>query len=142
LRERKEDIPALVENFMKIMRNHHGKTLPGVSLKAMDELLGYGWPGNVRELRNCLERAAILIGEGELIRPEHLNICSAASRSTGEISGAKAHNDIEALFDHISDKMTFEDMTSRFLDIALERSGGNKSKAAALLKVNRKKFYR
>jgi DNA-binding NtrC family response regulator len=142
LRGRKEDIPILVDFFMKIMRDHHGKKLPGVSLGAMDELMGYSWPGNVRELRNCLERAAILIREGELIRPGHLSICSSVPQSSGEVSVATGNDDIEKLFDRISDKMTFEDVTSRLLDIALERSGGNKSKAAALLKVNRKKFYR
>ena len=59
LRRRKEDIPLLVEHFLKIFRQDFGRQLPGISPEAMDVLSGYHWPGNIRELKNCLERAAM-----------------------------------------------------------------------------------
>jgi DNA-binding NtrC family response regulator len=69
LREIREDIPLLVQNFLsKLALNCH------VSAEAMEVLQRYHWPGNVRELRNALERAAVLC-RGEEIRPEDLHLC-------------------------------------------------------------------
>lgn len=78
LRERKEDIPLLVEFFLDLFRKHQGKPLPGISKKAMDMIVAYSWPGNIRELRNVLEYAALLTSD-ELIRPEHLRLPTAPS---------------------------------------------------------------
>ncbi|MDD5106594.1 MAG: sigma-54 dependent transcriptional regulator [Desulfuromonadaceae bacterium] len=141
LRDRREDIPFLTEHFLNLMRNHQGKKLLGFSQKAMEVLMAYDWPGNVRELRNCLERAAI-VTDSELIMPEHLSIYQA--------DGGKPHSDIvTSTVGHISYSLDFcvgdvslEAITNQVLDITLERCGGNKSKAAELLKVNRKMFYR
>ena len=72
LRQRREDIPQLVEQFMSDFRRHQGKSLPGLSKTAIECLMAHDWPGNVRELRNRLEYATI-ITNGELIQPEHLN---------------------------------------------------------------------
>jgi DNA-binding NtrC family response regulator len=67
LRDRAEDIPLLVEHFLKEIRETVRKPLGGVSAEAMERLMAHSWPGNVRELRNCLERAAIM-AEGDLIQ--------------------------------------------------------------------------
>lgn len=71
LRERREDIPVLVEHFLARHARTLGKRSSGVSNEAMQRLLGYRWPGNVRELSNVIERAMILVGEGQ-ISSEHL----------------------------------------------------------------------
>ncbi|HEY4745812.1 MAG TPA: sigma-54 dependent transcriptional regulator [Desulfuromonadaceae bacterium] len=143
LRERREDIPFLTEHFLNRLRDHQGKKLPGLSQKAMDVMLAYDWPGNVRELRNCLERATI-VTDSELIRPEHLSIypSGAGNRTEATASSAVASGTISFHLNFRPDDISLDAATRRILDITLERCGGNKSKAADLLKVNRKMFYR
>ncbi len=143
LRERRDDIPLLVDHFLDTFRQHQGKPLPGVSQKALDELLAYDWPGNVRELRNCLERATI-VSDG-LIQSEHLIICN--SKAPGSVGANSADNLLVsgAITYHIAltpDLISLEAITRRVLDITLEWCQGNKSQAAALLGVSRNKFYR
>ncbi len=137
LRERKEDIPLLVDFFLKLFRQHQGKALPGVSKKAMDLLIAHSWPGNVRELRNVLEYAAIMVSD-ELIRPEHL-------RLTGPSPSSSPPSPDGSVDFHISlpaNEISLDAIVARVLESALQRCHGNKSRAAALLKVNRKMFYR
>jgi DNA-binding NtrC family response regulator len=71
LRERKEDIGALVRYYLGRYSQEMGKQVKEISAEAMDVLMGYEWAGNVRELQNVIERA-ILISDGSMIRPEHL----------------------------------------------------------------------
>ena len=137
LRDRREDIPILVEHFISVLRNHLGKSLPGVSQKAMDILQARQWPGNVRELRNCLERIAILIPDGELMRPEHI-----APGTPPLTADSDSPDEICYRLSFTPDVLSLEAATNSILDITLARCDGNKTKAAALLKVNRKMFYR
>ena len=143
LRERRDDIPLLVDHFLKTFRQHLGKPLPGVSQKALDELMAYRWPGNIRELRNCLERATIVCDD--LIQPEHL--CISSSGVTGGV-GANDATDLPAggaityHFAFKPDMLSMEAVTRRVLGITLEWCKGNKSQAASLLNVSRNKFYR
>jgi DNA-binding NtrC family response regulator len=137
LRERKEDIPLLVEFFLNIFRKHQGKPLPGISKKALDLIVSYSWPGNIRELRNVLEYAALLTSD-ELIRPEHLRLPAAAPSPAGTVQ----NDTIDFHLSLAPQELSLETLTMQIMEIALQRCGGNKSKAAALLKVNRKKFYR
>lgn len=136
LRERREDIPLLVEFFLNHFRQHHGKALPGISKKAMELLVAYSWPGNVRELRNVLEYAAIMVSNG-LIRPEHLRL-QAAQLITAKLDPKTINFNISLSHEELS----LDNLNSKILEIALQQCGGNKSGAAALLKVNRKIFYR
>lgn len=138
LRERKEDIPLLANYFLAQLRKELGKPLPGLSAKAMEKLLRYGWPGNIRELRNCLERAAILTDD-ELIQPSHLTI--------NEEIGPAAPDGNRPGHIHLSIELpeegfSMEKVTDEVLKLALEKCGGNKSKAADLLKLDRSIFYR
>lgn len=135
LRERKEDIPLLVEYFIEQFRKELGKRLPGVSRKAMDVLMEYHWPGNIRELKNCLERAAILV-EDELIQPEHLII--ARNPSEGEVIEDKNTINITLSIK----EFTMDNVIDKALQTALRLCNNNKTRAAELLKVDRKVFYR
>lgn len=137
LRKRTEDIPLLVDFFLGIFRQHQGKALPGVSKKAMDLLVSYSWPGNVRELRNMLEYATIMVSD-ELIRPEHLRLPNSSQSLTDTCDTTSVDFNISLSPEDTS----LETITAKVLDMALARCGGNKSQAAALLKVNRKMFYR
>jgi transcriptional regulator with PAS, ATPase and Fis domain len=72
LRERKEDIPVLVDHFLDRLQRIKGKRVEGVSQEALAMLIHHPWPGNVRELENVLEVAYVLCPPGESIRPEHV----------------------------------------------------------------------
>ncbi|TGU70323.1 sigma-54-dependent Fis family transcriptional regulator [Geomonas terrae] len=136
--QRKDDIPILCDHILEQLRQHLGKPLPGISPQAMEVMLNYRWPGNVRELRNCLERAAILT-DNELIRPAHLALAGASP------GAAEPAADGDRVSYHLSlspEELSLDALTEQILDVTLQRCGGNKSKAAQLLKVNRKAFYR
>lgn len=136
LRNRKEDIPLLVDHFLDRFRRELGKNIPGISQAAMDILLSYDWPGNIRELKNCLERAVILI-DGELIKPCHLSLIKDQPRNHFESNG---DIQIDLRFSH-SD-FSLDAAVDQILQTILEKCNNNKAKAAEILKVNRKIFYR
>jgi DNA-binding NtrC family response regulator len=71
LRERRQDIPLLVDHFLRTLSSRHGRGPVAVDPEALRRLLGYDWPGNIRELQNVLERALLLAEQG-VIGPEHL----------------------------------------------------------------------
>jgi len=75
LRDRKEDIPLLVEHFLVQFRAEMRKPLEGVSKEAMEMLMAHPWPGNVRELRNVLERGAVL-ARGPILTPLELDLAA------------------------------------------------------------------
>ena len=90
LRQRKEDIPLLVDHFIQKFNRNNTKQVRGVSSRTMGVLLRYHWPGNVRELENCIERAAVMADEdildvtdlNQILRPATLD--GSKSISTGE----------------------------------------------------------
>lgn len=135
LRERKEDIPALVDHFLDSFRQNQGESLPGLSQPALDSLVFHDWPGNVRELRNRLEYATIM-SNGEFIQPCHLqlNIHSFSP----PIATAET---ISLHFEFTSEEFSYDEVIRRLMNWALQQSGNNKSAAARLLKTSRKLFY-
>lgn len=137
LRERKEDIPLLAGQFLEIFRQEFGGQIPGISPEVMNILSGYHWSGNIRELKNCLERAIILAHE-ERIQPKHLNILSSKK------DGVAFDNDqnISLNITLGADEFSLDAAIGRILEIILERCDNNKARAAELLKVDRKMFYR
>lgn len=137
LRERKEDIPLLVDFFLERSRQHHGKLIQGVSIKALELLTAYAWPGNVRELHNVMEYATILVRDG-MIRPEHLRI--QATQPT--VAATHDPNTIDYQISLPVEGLSLDVITSKILEITLNRCHGNKSKAADILQVSRKIFYR
>jgi len=141
LRSRKEDIPLLIDHFLKRLRTHLGKALPGVSRQSMELINAYHWPGNVRELRNVLEYAAILVGD-ELIRPEHLRLAYPQKPLLPEDEADTIEYRVRIPVAGLKLGEILDDFTSKVLEITLQRCHGNKCKAAELLKVNRKIFYR
>lgn len=85
LRERKEDIPLLVEHFIEKFNIQMGKRVKGISQEAMRLLMEYDWPGNVRELENVIERAMV-ITKGELITPEDLFLPTSGKAEENPLS--------------------------------------------------------
>jgi DNA-binding NtrC family response regulator len=92
LRERKEDIPLLVNHFLRRFSEDNKKAIKGVDSKAMGILMQYPWPGNARELRNMIERAVVLC-QGDVITPadfpEKLRREESAPLGQGEASSLK-----------------------------------------------------
>jgi DNA-binding NtrC family response regulator len=124
LRERKEDIGALVRHYLGRYSQEMGKPVKDMSPEAMDIMMNYGWAGNVRELQNVIERA-ILISDGDLIRPEHLPV------------GMKA----EAPFQHraFDKRLSIEDYTKEFIQRYQEEY--NEQQLAGMLGITRKSLW-
>jgi len=121
LRERMEDIPLLVETFIRRLRKVSGKPITGFSPEAMELFMNYHWPGNVRELKGILEYAFV-IAEGGVLQPEHLPGKMALSAPAGETSPTAVSS---------------ENQEKAELLEALRQSSGNQSRAARLLGVSR-----
>jgi two-component system response regulator AtoC len=129
LRERKEDIPLLVNFFVDRFNKELGKQVKPVGRRAMEVMISYDWPGNVRELKNVIERAMLLDAEDEIL-VEHL---------PQELRGARDPEGVSAsasLLDSFF-PMTLREMERIQIEKTLERTSGNKSKAASLLGISR-----
>ena len=120
LRERKNDIPLLAEEFLR-QASEQGQKTAGLSKKALSIMMDYLWPGNVRELQNALHYALVKC-KGRLIRPEDLPMELKSGRSSRRGPTRKLNQEM--------------------VQAALERTGGNKAKAARHLGVGRATLYR
>ncbi len=122
LRARREDVLPLAARFL----SSRGIPAERLSAPARDRLLAHAWPGNVRELENALERATILAGQGE-IRPEHLPGNAAIPTGRGP--------------ELLGEGFSLDHHERALIHAALERAGGNKTLAARLLGVTRRRLY-
>jgi transcriptional regulator with GAF, ATPase, and Fis domain len=130
LRERPEDILALVEHFVTDLGPVVvGRPAAGLSREARERLLAYSWPGNVRELRNAVERALIL-SEGGRIEPEHLPSAVEPQKAAPP-----------PVSDFPAGGVDLEAVERALVEGALKQAGQNKSKAAKLLGMSRSKLY-
>jgi len=129
LRERTEDVPALVEHFVEHFNREFKKRVRGVTPDLLRRLEEYHWPGNIRELRNTIERAMIL-GVGELIDAEDLpiDLFDEPSQGRGRNSGA-----LQLTRDGISLEGLERDLVQQALDL----TRGNQTRAGRLLGLNR-----
>ncbi len=146
LRERPAELELLVERFAAAACRELDRTLPlGVSREALDVLRRYGWPGNVRELRNVIERAAVLC-TGETILLEHLPPALLRRPTLPPQSAAPSARDGEGAPPRVSPAPGVgEDLPDEIKSLerlriveALERCGGNQSKAAEELGISRR----
>ena len=145
LRERRADVPELIEFFLGKVNRELGTALVGVSAEVRDLLLRHSWPGNVRELENALLRAAVLTG-GRTLVPEDFALAGqprqpagdalpleeAVRRRLAELLAADATalpSDLHALL--------ISAVERPLIEVVLERAGGNQVKAAEMLGINR-----
>jgi two-component system, NtrC family, response regulator AtoC len=129
LRERPEDIPALIDHFVAHFNRELGKSVKGPSQGALELLIGYRWPGNVRELKNVIERCILLESEDEIL-PEHLPVEIIGAGG----SGAKV---IQREIHAGGSIPTLAEVERMAIVHALEQTGGNKTQAAEKLKISR-----
>ena len=136
LREHKEDIPYLVDHFIRKFAESSGKSIAGITPEAMKLLVDFHWPGNVRELENIIERAGVM-ANGPRIEVGDIRLDIA--RPTGTRAGLDAHAvaaDGSAL-PLLPEGLTLEQFEDKLIQEALQRAGGNKSQAARLLGLSR-----
>ena len=138
IRDRKEDIPYLAERFLESTRTELGKNVIGFSDSAVEALVAYDWPGNVRQLRSTVRRAVLLADE--MITPDHLDI-----KEVSGVTGA-----LPAFSEPVpSEEPSLKDIVRRHtrelerqvLESTLERTGGNKARAARLLHIDYKTIH-
>jgi PAS domain S-box-containing protein len=131
LRERRGDVPLLMETFIKQFAERHTSEVSGISREAVDRLVAYDWPGNVRELENIIEQSVVLC-QGRTIQAADVRLPAQAS-AVGEAPGAYAGP--KPL------KQALKDPEKRILLDALARANGNKKRAAGLLGISRSALY-
>jgi diguanylate cyclase (GGDEF)-like protein len=135
LRERKEDIPLIVQRLLEETRTVDGRTVK-LEKEAMRAILRYDWPGNVRQLQNFIEKTVLLI-EGDTIKPEHVKV----DPSEGDGGRAAGVGSPSRLFD-----LRYEEAKNAFskdyLKALLARNGGNVTKASAEAGIVRSSFHK
>ncbi|MDZ7291461.1 MAG: sigma-54 dependent transcriptional regulator [candidate division KSB1 bacterium] len=134
LRERREDIPLLIDHFIKRYSRLNNKPMLSISAEALELCLNYNWPGNVRELENAIENA-IVLGEGEILLPEHLPVTLAMRKAATE---SYVQPGVDNLFatSGTSYREKMEAAEKLVLEEAIRRAGGNKSEAAKQLGIS------
>jgi two-component system, NtrC family, response regulator PilR len=133
LRERREDIPLLVAHFLQKFGKDLAKDVRGVTPEAMAVLERYHWPGNIRELENVLERA-IVLGAGEMLGVDSL------PESVRRERPVKGLDSVDIPEDGLDLEATLDTIEGRYLQRALDRTGGVQTKAADLLKMTFRQF--
>jgi len=130
LRERKEDIPLLIDHYIRVYNKALNKEVTGCTHEALNVLMDYRWPGNVRELRNMIERA-VLISENEFIKPSDLPIEIYRSRDESEVNMIK----------YLS-KMKLDKLIKLYVENILAEYKGNITHAARVLDITRERLKR
>ena len=147
LRERRDDIPLLMQHFLNHYRERYRRDVPGFSQRAVKALFNYGFPGNIRELQNLIERAVIMVNDGELIDVHQLfrggeelgdGVLSLAPAVAGNaggrlVGGAERGSSSNSLMPG----QTLENAEQEWIASALRRNGGNAAAAARQLGVTR-----
>src|SRR5215467_8183048 len=133
LKERRTDIPLLAERFLGLVLEREGHKQLTLSEETIRTLVAYNWPGNVRELESAIEYA-VLHARGHAIVPEDLpeKLQSAQVRSS-------ARSPLSALFE---DLPALDELERRYLLYILEVTGGNRTRAAEVLGIDRRTLYR
>ncbi len=125
LRERKEDIPLLMDHFLERFNNENGRDIDGFTKDARELFLGYGWPGNVRELQNAIERAVVLSSENILGAP-HFSLGGMKPTMSAVPDGLVA----------LPLGTTVAAMEKELILKTLENCGDNRTRAAKILAIS------
>ncbi len=128
LRERKEDIPLLIEHFLKIYNEKNGRHLKGFHPRALDAMMRYPWPGNIRELENAVERAVILT------RDEYVSLPELPESIALAVEGPLPWTNKEG----IRPGTTIREIEKELILVTLEHNDGNRTRSAAELGITRR----
>ncbi len=134
LKERKEDIPILMDHFLKKRCDEAGLAMKTFSKKCLEKMLDYHWPGNVRELENEIERLVVLAGDDKIVTPEQMSprimdaVGGPRSGGTASVRGINTNGSL---------KTALEELESIMIKEGLKRCNFNKSKLAKELGISR-----
>lgn len=134
LRERKEDIPLLIDSFLKRINSEKKRKVTGLDRESMNVLCNYHWPGNIRELENLIERLIIIKGSGLI------TIDDLPSKYVGKVAPVEVKEQFHLPSDGIFFNTAMEEFENRLITEAMQKSGGNKKEAAQLLHLKRTTF--
>ncbi|POP64683.1 sigma-54-dependent Fis family transcriptional regulator [Pseudomonas syringae] len=153
LRERRDDIPLLINFFLKRFCQEYGRTPAGLTMRALKTLLGYDFAGNVRELQNLIERGLIASDEGQAIDLVHIFRNESLPRDAyslnhhGALRRASAAGAQQAPASSLLDSLnqsdqafSIDDLEQRLIQEALDKSEGNLAAASRLLGLSRAQF--
>jgi len=126
LRERRDDIPLLVDLFLKKYAEKNKRLIKGFSPRAMDLIMRYDWPGNVRELENVVERAVIM-SRGDILTPDEFPDTLKAVNQEVKNGGVD-----------IAPGMSLKEVEKQMILKTLEETGGNRTRAAEILGISRR----
>jgi DNA-binding NtrC family response regulator len=142
LRDRKDDLVSLSAALLADLNRKHGTKVTDVSKEVLDRFRLYNWPGNVRELRNVVERAVILAGEGT-IQPSHLSTSFGGSISPAAPTGATAPTAVSGSGDELRIPVgsTIEQAERALIELTLEHTRHNKTRAAEVLGISQKTLF-
>ncbi|HMF55210.1 MAG TPA: sigma-54 dependent transcriptional regulator, partial [Pyrinomonadaceae bacterium] len=136
-RERREDIPVLAESFAQLSAEKFSLPVRPIAQNALRLLIDYDWPGNVRELRNAIERA-VIFAEGDEIRerdlPEEIKPSQARAQTKQTLEEGEEMLNVPFTASFREDRKEFE---RRYIARCLEETGGNVTRAAAILGMHR-----
>jgi DNA-binding NtrC family response regulator len=154
LRQRREDILPLAGHFLNQIAELYGEAPKVLSPETCDLLERFDWPGNVRELANAIEHA-VVFSSGGVIEPSHLPDRITLAMAKADLQGKIDHQlhaatNLPAMIghlDHAQDLLTeslptLEQMERSLIERALKMTGGNQNRAAAMLKIERRRLYR
>ncbi|HEX4141649.1 MAG TPA: sigma-54 dependent transcriptional regulator [Candidatus Methylacidiphilales bacterium] len=136
LRARREDIPLLVDTFLKEFARANQRKIAGVSADAQEALQKYAWPGNVRELRATIERAVVLC------RGERIGLRDLSPEVQGRPAPGLGDDRHVAASGGTSQNLNLEEMEKAFIQQALKLTDGNVTEAAKLLGISRRTLHR
>jgi len=134
LRERIQDLPALVDHFIKLLAKKHGKTIRGMSSAARRRLLAFDWPGNVRQLRNVIESMIVVDYDGLLDLDDLPDELADPAATSGTEPPAAS---LAALVGK-----PLEELEKLFIAETLKVTGGNREEAARMLGIGQRTLYR
>ncbi|HEV7692006.1 MAG TPA: sigma-54 dependent transcriptional regulator [Hyphomonadaceae bacterium] len=148
LRERQEDLPALVEHFVRRFNAEEGKNVPGVSPETLRMLMSYDWPGNVRQLENAVFRAIVLSDGGQLKLEDFPQISGMVTPAPGLVAPVAKLAVVEAaeqpvtITDASGELRTLEAIERDLIQFAIDHYSGHMSEVARRLGIGRSTLYR
>jgi transcriptional regulator with PAS, ATPase and Fis domain len=136
LRDRREDIPLLVQSFLQEFNQRNGRNVRAVDPQVLRVFERYHWPGNIRELRNVMERATI-VATGDLVTLEHLP--PHLGQSTGVAAAPAAAGAQPSVT--LGPGTTVEEAETRLIQLTLAHTRNNKTRAAEILGISLKTLH-
>ncbi len=137
LRERRDDIPLLIDHFLRNHSRKMNKIINGISSDALELMINYDWPGNVRQLQNAIERCCVMVPENGSVKPSHLPLELTSDRIVQS-------SEVKIISDENSElpEKTMSELEEMAIKQSLIKYNGNRAQTAKALDIGLKTLYR